>query len=308
MVNALRSAWSHPSPRTARLYLLLGAGFWSLGGFFIKEIDAGAGSITFYRSLFAAAWLIALVPGRRFPRAGDMGFSIVLFAVLLALYVGSTKATTAANAVFLQYTAPIYVALLAPFVLGESLRSRELAPFAICVAGIIVLFAGNQGSGETAGLWLGLGSGFTWGLFLLWLRRMRHADPVALTFANCAGVALLFLVVPGVWDVSLRDLGLLAVMGGIQFALPYVLFTRGIKEVPGAEASLIALVEPVLNPVWVALLIGENPSAATLAGGAVILGGLALRYTVFRSPSELAPATEEGSAVVAGSALEGGKR
>jgi drug/metabolite transporter (DMT)-like permease len=290
------------------VYLLLGAGFWSLGGFFIKEIDAGAASITFYRCLFAAAWLAVLVPGRRFPRAGDMVFSIVLFATLLALYVGSTKATTAANAVFLQYTAPIYVALLAPFVLGEGLRSRELAPLGICVAGILVLFAGNQGSGDTVGLWLGLGSGFTWGLFLLWLRRMRHADPVALTFGNCAGVVLLFLAVPGVWEVSLRDLGLLVVMGGVQFALPYVLFTRGIKEVPGAEASLIALLEPVLNPVWVSLLIGEDPSLATIAGGAVILGGLVLRYTVFRAPSELAAGAGEGGATVPRSLAEGGKR
>src|SRR5437870_12080335 len=91
---------------TARLYLLGGAVLWSSGGFFIKEIDAGALSITFFRCLFAAAWLSPLIRGRKFPKLRDMAVSVLLFAPLLGLYVGSTKATTAANAIFLQYTAP----------------------------------------------------------------------------------------------------------------------------------------------------------------------------------------------------------
>jgi len=105
--------------------------------------------------------------------------------------------------------------------------------------------------------------------------------------------------------VSARDIGLLVIMAAVQFALPYVLFTRGIAHVPVAEASLIALIEPVLNPVWVALFYGENPSVATAIGGAVILSGLAVRYTILRPPTldleagaaELAggPAVQEGS-------------
>jgi drug/metabolite transporter (DMT)-like permease len=98
-------------------------------------------------------------------------------------------------------------------------------------------------------------------------------------------VAIILAFVPSVWHVGPTEIGLLIVMAAVQFALPYVLFTRGIAHVPGAEASLIALIEPVLNPVWVALLYGENPSTATIIGGAVILGGLAVRYAVFREPA-----------------------
>jgi drug/metabolite transporter (DMT)-like permease len=215
-----------------------------------------------------------------------MAVSVLLFALLLGLYVGSTKETTAANAIFLQYTAPIYVIAFGPWLLGDKLRSRDVVPLAVCLAGIVVLFAGNQGSGDATGLWMGVGSGFFYGLFLLWLRRMRYADPIAITFANCVGVAVLLAPLPGVWDVGAGDLGLLALMGAVQFAVPYVLFTRGLQQVTGPEASLIALIEPVLNPIWVILFLGEEPTLATLAGGAVILSGLALRYAVLRPPRD----------------------
>lgn len=299
MFSAVSRAWKDPSPFAARMMLLAGAGFWSLGGFFIKEIDAGAMSIVFFRCLFSAAILVPFIRGRRLPGGFDSGVSIVLFALLLVMYVGSTKETTAANSIFLQYTAPIYVALLGPFVLKERLRSREAIPFVVCVAGIAVLFLGNSGSGETKGLLLGAGSGFFYGLFFIWLRRLRYADPIAITLVNCVGVAVLLVAVPSVWHVDATDIVLIAIMAVFQFALPYVLFTRGMAHVPAAEASLIALVEPVLNPSWVAIFYGENPSIATVIGGAVILAGLIVRYTVLRPPAlEL----EAGAAELAGGA------
>jgi DME family drug/metabolite transporter len=276
----------------ARLYLLAGAVLWSTGGFFIKEIDAGATSITFFRCLFAGLILAPAVAGRRFPRGPDIIVSIVLFALLLGLYVGATKETTAANAIFLQYTAPLYVIAFAPALLGERLRSRDLLPFAVCLSGIAVLFVGNSGSGDVPGMLLGAGSGFFYGLFLLWLRRVRYADPIAITFVNCMGVALLFSFALLKRDVNGEDLALLFVMGAVQFALPYLLFTRGLREVEIAEASLLALIEPVLNPVWVALFYGEEPTIATVIGGAVIITGLAIRYSIVRE-SGPAEATRE---------------
>ena len=285
MMAKLASAWNQPSAAVARVYLAAAAALWSSGGLFIKEIDTGATSIVFYRCLFAAAWLVPLMRRRRPAHPKDTGVSVLLFVLLLMLYVGSTKETTAANAIFLQYTAPLYVVAFGPLLLGERLNRRDAPALMICLTGIVILFAGNQGSGDTLGLWLGAGSGLFYGLFFLWLRRVRYADPIAVTFVNCVGVAIILAAVPGVWDVSARDLGLLALMALVQFALPYVLFTRGIREVPVAEASLIALIEPVLNPVWVALIFGENPSLATILGGAIILAGLGMRYAVFRPPA-----------------------
>jgi drug/metabolite transporter (DMT)-like permease len=275
---------------TPRLYLLAGAVLWSTGGFFIKEIDAGATSITFFRCLFAGLLLAPLVAGRRFPRGSDMAVSIVLFALLLGLYVGATKETTAANAIFLQYTAPLYVIAFSPWLLGERLSPRDAVPFAICIAGIAVLFVGNTSGDDLGGMLMGAGSGFFYGLFLIWLRRIRYADPIAITFANCLGVAVLFSLALANRDVDVEDLSLLFLMGAVQFALPYLLFTRGLKDVQASEASLIALIEPVLNPVWVALFYGEDPSTATIIGGAIIIAGLAARYTILREPTPPAAA------------------
>jgi DME family drug/metabolite transporter len=271
----------------ARLYLVAGAILWSTGGFFIKEIDAGATSITFFRCLFAGLLLAPALRGRRFPRGPDMLVSIVLFGFLLGLYVGATKETTAANAIFLQYTAPLYVIAFAPALLGERLRSRDALPFVICLGGIAVLFIGNSGSGDVPGMLLGAGSGFFYGLFLLWLRRVRYADPIAVTFANCMGVALLFSFALLRRDVDGEDLALLFIMGAVQFALPYLLFTRGLRDVESAEASLLALIEPVLNPIWVALFYGEQPTVGTVIGGAIIVAGLAVRYSIVREPAQV---------------------
>jgi drug/metabolite transporter (DMT)-like permease len=286
MFAGIQRAWNDPSPTVARLMLFAAGTFWSLGGFFIKEIDTNAISIVFFRCLFSAIFVAAFVRGRTRPKLFDGGVSIALFALLLVTYVGSTKETTAANAIFLQYTAPIYIAVLGPVLINERLRGRDALPLGIAIAGIAVLFFGNSGSGETKGLLLGVVAGFFYGLFFIWMRRVRYADAFAITFINCLGVAIILAVIPSVYDVGWEEIGLLIVMALVQFAIPYVLFTRGIAHVPGAEASLIALIEPVLNPVWVALLYGEDPSLATVIGGAIILAGLALRYAVFREPAE----------------------
>lgn len=280
---------------SGRIMVFLAAAMWSTNGVFIKEIDADAESITFFRCFFAAIFLLPLVRFRNAPKPFDLTVGVVFFALLLWLFVSSTKETTAANAIFLQYTAPFYVIALAPLLLRERLRGIDLAALAVCLGGVAVLFGGNAGSGDLTGMLMGLGSGLFFGLFMMWLRRMKYADSVLVTFLHSAAVALLFALVPGVWDISGRDALLLALMASVQFAIPYTLFTRGVRDVPSAEASLIALVEPVLNPVWVVAIHGESPTVATVVGGAVILAGLALRYTVFTRLGGPAVIAEPGS-------------
>ncbi len=275
---------------TGRLTILLAAVLWSTNGVFIKEIDADATSITFFRCFFAAIFLLPLVRLRNAPRPLDVAVGVGLFAALLWLFVSATKETSAANAIFLQYTAPFYVIALAPVLLRERLRGIDLAALVICLTGVVILFAGNAGSGDLTGMIMGLGSGLFFGLYMMWLRRMKYANSVLLTFIHCGAVALLFAFVPGVWNVGGRDAALLALMAAVQFAIPYTLFAHGLHTVASTEASLIALVEPVLNPIWVVLIVGEIPTLATAIGGAVIIIGLILRYTLFArwSPGTIA--------------------
>src|SRR5687768_3589938 len=116
MLSRLAQAWRDPSPTVARLYLLTAAALWSVGGLLIKEIDTSALAIVFFRCLFSTILLAPFLRGRRFPSFGDSGVAIILFLLLLVLFVAATKETTAANAIFLQYTAPVYVVIAAPFV------------------------------------------------------------------------------------------------------------------------------------------------------------------------------------------------
>ncbi len=298
-----RLAALSPGPlATGRLTILLAAVLWSTNGVFIKEIDADATSITFFRCFFAAVFLIPLVRLRNAPRPFDVVVGVGLFAALLWLFVSSTKETSAANAIFLQYTAPFYVIALAPVLLRERLRAIDLSALVICLVGVAILFGGNAGSGDLTGMVMGLGSGLFFGLYMMWLRRMKYANSVLLTFVHCGAVALIFAAVPGVWDVSGRDAALLALMAAVQFAIPYTLFAHGLHTVASAEASLIALVEPVLNPIWVVLIVGESPSVATAIGGAVIIIGLMLRYTLF---TRWSPGTISEPGTVAGESGDG---
>lgn len=296
-----------------RLALVAAGVLWSLGGLFIKTLtvnpawQSSALGITYHRSLFAALCLIPLALARRprdsaqsfWPKPLDAAVAILFYVLLLGLYVAATQGTSAANAIFLQYTAPLYAAALSPWLLGERFLRADGIAIAAAMGGIAILFFGSFRGGEEGPLLMGLGSGLMFGLFLLWLRRIRHADPVAITTTNNVGVALLAglaLAVVRPAEVVLAPRALfgepallpvvitLAMMGIAQIALPYVLFSYGLQRVSSVEASLLALVEPVLNPVWVALFYGERPAPTTILGGAVIVLALALRYTLFRTP------------------------
>jgi drug/metabolite transporter, DME family len=273
---------------------LLGAGvLWSLGGVCIKSLTAGSVAIAGYRCLFAALAVLPLLRRGEWPPRRELVASVGLYAVMLVTYIAAVQGTTAANANLLQYTAPIYVILLSPWILGERVRWADARAVAVSLAGVAILFAGNWRGAEARGLILGLLSGLFFGVFMLWQRRLRQSRPVALVFANNAGAALLLLpfagrdVLPGA-----HALALLAFMGVVQFGIPYVLFTWGLQRVHGPEASLLTLIEPVLTPLWVALVVGERPTAATLAGGACILAALALRYGVPDTRRKMPPATE----------------
>jgi drug/metabolite transporter (DMT)-like permease len=295
-----------------RLALLAAALLWSVGGLFIKVLSShpawhsSALGITFYRSLFAALCLLPLLRGRTLPKLKDTLISVVIYAALLCLYVAATQGTTAANAIFLQYTAPLYALVLGSVFFREPFRRADVAALAVAMVGIGILFFGSFRGGERGPLLMGLGSGAMFGLFLVWLRRLRYADPMAVTACNNGGVALLaglglavgpllgwsrpgeLLLIPRALSgetVLLPVAALLVVMGCVQIAAPYVLFSYGLKRVSSVEASLLALVEPVLNPLWVALVVGERPTAATVAGGGLIVAALAARYTFFRPKS-----------------------
>ncbi|HEY6097879.1 MAG TPA: DMT family transporter, partial [Anaeromyxobacter sp.] len=261
----------------SRFLILAAALLWSTAGAAIKSMGLDGWQIAGGRSLVAGLFLLATVrEGRAWPTLPVLGVSVA-YAFTTVLFVLATKLTTAANAIFIQDTAPLWVLLLSPFLLGERPTRGELLAVPIYGAGLGLFFLDELTSGQVLGNVVAALSGVAFAFCIVGLRRLRHDGPAALFWGNVlAAAATLPLWTRGPAATSL-DLALVAYLGVFQLGLSYLAFTRGIRGTPAIEASLLVLLEPVLNPIWTFLFAGERPGPWALAGGAVVLGATAWR-------------------------------
>jgi drug/metabolite transporter (DMT)-like permease len=208
-----------------------------------------------------------------------LALSALSYTAAISSFVWANQLTSAGNAIVLQYTAPIFVFLLARVFPGESVSKADLRTLFVGMIGTGIIFLGSSGEADLPGVAVATLSGLLFGLYITNLKFLREASPVLVTFANNAVCCLILLpFVYGHLALTAEQVAALAVMGVVQLGIPYFLFSKGIESVPVQEVSLIALIEPVLNPIWVALVVGELPGAPTVAGGGIILSGLAFRY------------------------------
>ena len=272
------------------MFILAAGVLWSLSGVITKSLPLDPLTIALYRGLFAGLALLPLVPPRRWVFRPVMIPLGLVFGAMTACYLGAVKMTTAANAIYLQSTATFWVVPLGLVFLGERPDRRAQVGIAMAMLGIAVIVGwGYDGRpDEWQGIALGLFSGLGFAVVSTSLRGLRHLDPIWLSavFNLSGGLALgLGLAVSGrvIGLPTLPQMFTLLAFGVVQMALPYVLFARGLREIGTAEAGLIGLIEPILNPIWVVLAVGEWPAFATLIGGFFLLGGVAYRYWPARS-------------------------
>jgi drug/metabolite transporter, DME family len=265
-----------PSHR-ARLLLLLAATLWSLAGVFIKFLALPPLTIVFYRSFFACLFFALFVRrGSALPGV-PLFVSMVTYTAAISTFVTANTITTAANAIALQYTAPLFVFLIVRFFFREKIPRQSWVMLLCGLAGIGVIFAGSLGQPDAAGVIVALSSGLLFSFYMASMRFLGRVNAGTLTFLN--NLACCLILLPFVWPqltVSAHDGWAVAAMGIFQLGIPYWLFTKGVQKIPLQEASLIVLIEPVLNPLWVALAVGEVPSSATIVGGALIVTSLGL--------------------------------
>ncbi|MCI0639587.1 MAG: DMT family transporter [Gemmataceae bacterium] len=290
-----------PSRAQGRVFLLCAAVLWSLGGAFTKflteETFLGTNQppleplrwggyelpvqIAFYRTLFAA---LALAP---FLRRQDLTFRSAMipmalsFAAMNALFITAMALGTAANAIFLQYSAPLWMYLASVFLLGEKADWRGAVTLAFGLLGIAVIMFGGWEEGEPVVVALGLASGVTYAGVLLSLRFLRNESSRWLTAWNQIWSTLLLLpFVLALAPPTLAQLGVLAAFGSGQLVLAYWLAARGLRVISPQEAGAITLLEPILNPIWAYGVSPQTevPHLTTYIGGAIILGALAWRY------------------------------
>jgi DME family drug/metabolite transporter len=288
------------TPRSsARLQLLAAAFLFSTGGAAIKAAGMNGWQIACFRSGIAAVALLLMIPAARRGWTRQAALVGVAYAGCLVLFVLANRLTTAANTIFLQSTAPLYLLFLAPWLLHEPVRREDLGFMLAVGAGLALFFVGVEQPAVTApdpvrGNLLALASGFCWALAiagLRWLSRDKaRGSPIA---AVVSGNITAFLIsLPMALPVGSHGVGDWAIMGylGIfQIGLAYVFVTRAIQRIPALEASVILLLEPVLNPVWAWVVQRETPGAWALLGGAIILG--ATTYKSWNESRVTAPVT-----------------
>jgi len=266
-------------PRRKGILLVAAAALlWSTGGIGIKAVAEPALKVTFYRSLFAAIALMIFLPrsawaARRWKSTPVFLAAIVSYAACLTTFVVATKWTTAANAIFLQYAGAIWVMLLSPIVVHEPMRTRDAIAIGAALGGMALFFVGRFETRGMAGNIMALLSSVFFAALILLLRREHDASQATVTWGN---VLTALAVLPFIdFALSPASLAILAFLGAFQIALAYFLFTRGLAYVTATQASLTGMLEPICNPIWVLLALGERPSPFAIAGAAVVLTAIA---------------------------------
>jgi drug/metabolite transporter (DMT)-like permease len=274
---------------SARLQTLGAALLFSTGGAAIKATSLSGWQVASFRAGIATIALVLLLPAARrrwTARALAVGLA---YGATTTLFVAANKLTTAANTIFLQSSAPLYVLLLSPWLLGERIRRADLAYMATLALGLGAFFVGVRPPDRLAtdpllGNVLAICSGVTWALTLLGLRWLgRDTNDGSSMTAVVSGNVMAFLfglpLALPLGSHGAADWLAVVFLGIVQIGLAYVLLTRALGRVPALEASLLLLIEPVLNPIWTWLLHGEAPGAWAVLGGTLILGATAFRTT-----------------------------
>jgi drug/metabolite transporter (DMT)-like permease len=284
-----------PTTRTAdRMMILTAALLFSTGGAAVKLTSLTGWQVASLRSGIAALALLLLMPAARRGWSWRSALVGCAYAGTMIAFVLANKLTTAANAVFLQSTAPLYILLIGPILLGEKIRKRQLLFMAALAVGMSMIVSGGQIRLATApdplrGNLVGIATGVFWAFTIIGLRWLGREHPGGNSADGAApavvGGNLIACVatIPAAYPIenaTTVDWAAVFFLGLFQIALAYVFMVRGVRRVRALEVSLLVLLEPVLGPLWAWLIHGERPSNLALLGGAVIIVATAI-YTVW---------------------------
>lgn len=276
--------------RRGLLYVFIAALLWSSGGLAIKLVEATPIAIAGLRSGIAAVVLFAWFRPRVKRWSPSFIVAVVSYAACLTTFVLATRWTTAANAIFLQYAGVFWVMLLSPLILKEPRRREDVIAIIAAFAGMALFFVGDFEPRGLAGNFAAVVSSIFFALLIIGLRLERDASPeAAISWGNLLAIAAL---TPFLWndlDIDARSWAILGWLGVVQIALAYAFFVAGIKRVTATEASLTGMIEPIANPVWVFLILGERPKLIAMVGSAIVLGAVAWRTFTDHPVAEILP-------------------
>ena len=268
--------------------LVLAALLWSTGGLLIKHVDWPPLAVAGGRGFFAAVFLWATQRNLRFTFSWPQVIGAVTYAGCTIAFCTATKLTTAANAILLQYTAPIWIALFGSWLLGERATRMDWITIAVVLGGMGIFLADGLAVGHLLGDSIAILAGVFFAAMTMAFRYQKDSSPLeSILLGN-----LLAFVIGLPWMIdspapSASGWGALVALGFVQLGLSYRLYSRAIKHVTALQAVIIPVIEPLLNPVWVLLAVGEKPTPLALTGGAIVLSAVTLRATILIRSSRL---------------------
>jgi len=287
------------SPRLIGLLLAFAAPLsWSVGGIIIRSVAAEPWDIVFWRATghvlcfpVAMWWLWGRSVLVDLRAVGKPALAVALFmASTLIFHVLAMTSTTVANVLILQSMSPLLVAVLSWVFLDERLRTSGWLILAVAFAGLALVIGGSLGGGDMSGNIFALVVAVCSAAHVTIVRRHRARNLAAVTLPAAVLASCISLAFAQPFAVNLSDIGLLILLGGIQMSFGLTCFILALRYLPAAEVTLIALLEPILGPIWVWLVIGEEPAAATIVGGIVVLGALVAHVLLATRRAQQAPA------------------
>lgn len=273
-----RDVAKNPDHTRAIGQLLLAALFWSLGGLLIKSADWPPLAVAGGRGIVAAVFLALTNRRLRFTFSPVQVVAALAYAGCTVLFVVSTKLTTAANAILLQYTAPIWIALFGAWFLHERATRTDWFTIFVVLGGMALFFADGLELAGVLGNVTGVLSGVCFAAMTIALRRQKDGSPVeSIILGNVIAFLIGLPFMTGAPVPSPGGIAAIIALGVVQLGFSYWLYARAIRHVTALEAVIIPVIEPILNPVWVFLVSNERPSPWALLGGLIVLTAVTLR-------------------------------
>jgi len=265
----------------AFVFLMLAAVLWSFGGLLIKSVTWNPMAIAGVRSAISVLVLLVVIRKKHFTFSFTQIAGAVFYAATMITFVSANKLTTAANAIILQYTAPIYVALLGIWLLKEKVQLYDWIVIVVAILGICLFFMDKVSIGNQLGNILALISGVTFALMIIFLRMQKDSFPISSVFMG--NILTAVLMIPFMFYAVPKDFNswsALVLLGTFQLGLSYILYSIAIKNATALEGVMIPLIEPVLNPLWVLIFLGEKPTQWAFIGGAIVILSLIIHAKI----------------------------
>ncbi len=285
---------SIPVHKKGLIYISLAALLWSSGGLFIKLLTLDAFQISFFRSAIAALTIIIISKTNNKKLNFEFDIISVLcslsYSFVLIMFVVAAKLTKVANAIFLQFTAPIYLLILEPVFLKTKFEKKNLVALIFCFAGMLLFFFGKLELSGIQGNLIAIGSGISFALFTLFLKwkKQIHKTEDTMIYIVVGNILVCLFCFPLIMNDLHLDMTqslILLYMGIFQIGISYIIFNEGVKYISATESMIIAMLEAILSPIWVFLGVGEVPSGYAIAGSVIILITIIWR-NLFLKPDE----------------------